>query len=250
MKSAKGADLPIAEVAAALRKTTETLAHELAQPSSVPPLWSEFEWRIARAAAAMHGVSSLLCAGLTWAGPEDWRHFLLEQRDQCVARHLQIERLLDAIDSHAREAGIALVALKGAALCARGVYACGQRPMADLDLLVRKDEAKAAARLLEACGYEAAFAGRRHEVFQPRIRKPLPGEWLGRAHRYAHQCRGAHGGHRTPSGRGGGHHGVLISGRSACRCQRISLIRIPPDAPLAACRRKHAGPHRETDPAA
>lgn len=179
MNSARGADFSISEVAAALRKTTETLARELAQPSNMPPLWTEFEWCIARAVASMHGVSSLLCGGLRWAGPVGWRHFLLEQRDQSVARHLQIAQLLDAIASQARADGVALVALKGAALYARGTYACGQRPMADLDLLVRQEDARAAARVLEACGYEAAVTGRRHEVFQPRNRKTLSGEWLG-----------------------------------------------------------------------
>lgn len=179
MKSASVADSQIHKVAAALRKTTETLARELAHPSSAPPLWTEFEWRIARAVAAMHGVSSLLWAGLGWAGPEAWRQFLVEQRHQSVARHLKIAHLLSAIDAQARRQGIPLIALKGAALLARGIYACGERPMADVDLLVRKDDAPATARLLEACGYEAAYAARRHEVFLPRIRKALTGEWLG-----------------------------------------------------------------------
>ena len=43
-----------------LRTTTELLAQELAAPTSEPPRWSEFEWRIACAVAAMQGVSPLL----------------------------------------------------------------------------------------------------------------------------------------------------------------------------------------------
>lgn len=41
---------------AALRETTERLANELAEPTDTAPDWSGFEWNIARAVAAMHGV--------------------------------------------------------------------------------------------------------------------------------------------------------------------------------------------------
>src|SRR4249919_1232244 len=114
---------PLNVVAAALRTTTERLARELASPTHEAPLWSEFEWRIARAATAMHGVSSLLDTELRWQGPQGWRRFLREQRQQTVGRHLQIESLLADIDAHARREGVALVALKGAALHAAGLYA-------------------------------------------------------------------------------------------------------------------------------
>jgi hypothetical protein len=43
-----------------LRKITETLARELAAPARSAPERSEVEWIIARAVAAMHGVSPLL----------------------------------------------------------------------------------------------------------------------------------------------------------------------------------------------
>jgi hypothetical protein len=39
-------------IQAALRMTTETLAHSLAQGSTLTPAWSDYEWRVARAAAA------------------------------------------------------------------------------------------------------------------------------------------------------------------------------------------------------
>src|SRR5580700_4933997 len=107
---------PLAQVAAALRKTTEVLAFEVTLPTDEPPLWTEFEWRIARAAAAMQGISSLLCAGTRWVRPKIWRTFLDEQREQTIGRHKQIAGLLDRIDSQARCEGIGFVALKGAAL--------------------------------------------------------------------------------------------------------------------------------------
>jgi hypothetical protein len=158
-------------VAAALRKTTETLAHDVAVPANEIPQWTEFEWRIARAAAAMHGISSLLYRGLRWQGPESWQVFLQGQWDQSVERHRQIAMLLDAIDSQARIEGLALMALKGAALHFGGFYAGGERPMSDIDLLVHGEHANRIAPLLEHCGYEAGFTSSRHQVFKPRIRK-------------------------------------------------------------------------------
>jgi hypothetical protein len=52
-----------------LRKITETLAAELACSSQRAPDWSDFEWKIARAVSAMHGVSPLLSKTLRWQGP-------------------------------------------------------------------------------------------------------------------------------------------------------------------------------------
>src|ERR1700733_7579504 len=45
---------------AMLRKITERFARELADPAPLAPEWSEFEWIVARAVAAMHGISPLL----------------------------------------------------------------------------------------------------------------------------------------------------------------------------------------------
>jgi hypothetical protein len=168
INSALTTDPPIGQIAAALRKTTETIAVELAVPTGTVPIWSEFEWRIARAASAMHGVSSLLYAGLRWEGPQGWKHFLREQRDQSIGRHRQIVRLLNEIDLLARREGIAVVALKGAALHANGIYEAGERPMGDIDLLIRSNDANAVASLLEACDYEEAYSSRRHLTFRPR----------------------------------------------------------------------------------
>jgi Uncharacterised nucleotidyltransferase len=170
---------PLTKVAAALRKTTEILAKELVAPTKNSPLWTDFEWRIGRAVAAMQGISSLLCDTLRWRGPESWREFLQEQQDHAVGRHSQISHLLDAIDSHARRDGVALVALKGAALHAIRIYTPGERPMGDIDLLVRDDDANAIAQILDACGYEAAFTSDRHQVFKPRVIKTVAEGRLG-----------------------------------------------------------------------
>jgi hypothetical protein len=170
---------PLAQVESALRRTTEVLARELAAPTNEPPHWTEFEWHIARAVSAMQGVSSLLHARLRWEGPDGWRRFLAAQRDHSVARHGQITSLLNAIDSVARRDGLPLVALKGAALHASALYAAGERPMGDIDRLVRKEDTAAIAGVLEACGYAAAFDTHRHRVYQSRLKKSAISGRLG-----------------------------------------------------------------------
>jgi hypothetical protein len=169
MKSDSANLPPIAEIGAVLTDVTEVLARELTLPTDEPPHWGEFEWRIARAVAAMQGVSSQLQAGLRWAGPPGWRRFLDEQRVHIAARQRNIEQLLDKIDSGAQSEGISLVALKGAALHANGVYEPGERPMADVDLLVDEPNVKAATRLLSVCGYELTSTTWRHQLFESRF---------------------------------------------------------------------------------
>ena len=167
------------EVETALWKTTETLAAELAAPSNERPTWTEFEWRVARAVAGMHGISTLLFARLRWEGPKGWQAFLSEQQEHSVTRHRQITLLLDKIDSQARRENTRVVALKGAALYMQGFYGAGERPMGDVDLLVRADEALAAARLVQACRYEPAFTSRRHQTFRPVDQINPTGDRLG-----------------------------------------------------------------------
>jgi Uncharacterised nucleotidyltransferase len=159
---------PLPKIAAALREVTEILAFEISAPTEQPPLWGEFEWRIARAVASMQGVSSLLCTGLRWRGPEGWRWFLEAQRDHVTGRHRKIAQLLDTIDAQARNEGIALVALKGAALHSTGIYQPGERPMADVDLLARDDDVQGTVRVLEACGFESTFTTWRNQFFESR----------------------------------------------------------------------------------
>jgi hypothetical protein len=158
-----------------LRKTTEILALELVAPTDEVPAWTDFEWRIARAVAAMQGISALLDVRLRWSVPSGWRKFLQEQRHHSALRHAEIMRLLELIASLACRDGVAIVALKGAALYKQGIYSAGERPMADIDLLVRSDDTQVVGQLIKACGYESAVATRRHEVFHPQLRKTPSG---------------------------------------------------------------------------
>ncbi|MGH8261204.1 MAG: nucleotidyltransferase family protein, partial [Steroidobacteraceae bacterium] len=128
--------LPLRELERALGAVTERLALELSPPPPAPPAWSELEWTLAPAVAAMHGVAPLLASLSLRDRPNEWRAFLEHQRIMTSARQRRIGALLDELDGRARRAGIALMPLKGAALNALGLYAGGERPMADLDLLV------------------------------------------------------------------------------------------------------------------
>jgi hypothetical protein len=167
---------PPPAVQAALRKTTETLAGELARPTHAAPDWSEFEWRVGRAVSAIHGVSPLLSTTLRWRGPRGWVQFLEEQRAHTAERHLRIEELLTIIDRRARAEGIAVVALKGAALHAAGLYSPGERPMADVDLLVRPRDSAGMTGILQSLAfYESRERSRREREFSP-IDRRIPCE--------------------------------------------------------------------------
>jgi hypothetical protein len=168
-------DFPsLKKVSAVLLEITETLARELGAPTDRSPAWDDFEWRIAQAVAAMQGVSSLLSEQLRWKGPPRWQRFLQEQRLHVAGRHQKITRLMETIDLNARRQGVPLVALKGAELHRLGIYEAGERPMADLDLLVSNANLSATTRLLKDCGYELTFTTWRHYLFEsPLIGLPI-----------------------------------------------------------------------------
>jgi Uncharacterised nucleotidyltransferase len=158
---------PAPALEATLRKITERLANELARPSNLAPDWSDFEWTVAQAVAAMHGVSPLLSRILRWRGPAHWLQFLVEQRAHTAKRHARIEELLRLVDEKAREAGVAVVGLKGTALHALGLYRAGDRPMADIDLLVLPADADTTARMLVSLEYYESCASWKERVFTP-----------------------------------------------------------------------------------
>lgn len=158
---------PPAELHPALCEITERLARELASPSLTAPNWSDHEWTIARAVAAMHGISPLLSRLLRWQGPSTWAMFLVEQRTHTLARHRRIQELLLSIDQKAHERGVAVTALKGAALHESGVYEAGDRPMADVDLLVRPVDVERTAELLTFLGFRQSEVSWKERVFTP-----------------------------------------------------------------------------------
>jgi len=159
---------PFKVLAAALRRTTERLACELADPTDAEPAWNETEWAVARSAAAMQGISTLLAHNLVWAGPPAWLAFLEEQREQSVLRHARIGSLLARIDAAMRDHGVACVALKGASLRALDLYRPGERPMGDIDLLVASADLRRVAVAMADADYVEAFTIQRHRVYEPR----------------------------------------------------------------------------------
>ncbi len=158
---------PLKIIATALRETTEILAQELACPTARVPDWNPFEWRMARAAAVIHGVSPLLSTRLRWSGPDGWGQFLHQQQLEVAQRHQRIEQHLQHIDSAARQAGIAVLALKGAALHRLGYCQVGERPMGDIDLLVRQQDLATATQLVLRLGYRETGTSWRHKIFEP-----------------------------------------------------------------------------------
>lgn len=161
--------------AAALRKTTEHLAQELDQPSDSPPDWNEFEWTIARAAAAMQGISMLLANTLSWSGPLGWQSFLQKQREQSLLRDVRIGNLLREINDVTGRAKISCVGLKGAALRELSIYAPGERPMGDVDLLVRAGDVESVDNALGSLDYVQAYTSRRHIVYAPQDKSEVWG---------------------------------------------------------------------------
>lgn len=151
---------------AALRTATEALMAEIREPTRAPPSWTEFEWGIARAVVAIHGIAGILLPNLRWTEPAHWRDFLAAQVAEIHERQRLFAVALREIDALASEAGIPVMFLKGNALLALGIYQAGERPMADVDLLVRPGDAQAVAGLLERAGYSAVGASWKHREFE------------------------------------------------------------------------------------
>ena len=161
-----------AELAAMLREATERLARELAQPSDQPPAWSPLGWRVAMAAAVIHGIAGLLADRLHWQGPPVWQAFLADQRLQMARRERRIRDVLLYIDLEARRDRLPVIGLKGSALLEVALYAPGQRPMADIDLLVRPEDRQAALGMLARLGYRPEVDTGRHLTLLPASYQP------------------------------------------------------------------------------
>jgi Uncharacterised nucleotidyltransferase len=156
-----------ARLRGALRKITEVLAGGLSHENHTVPQWSEREWLLAQAVAAMHGISPLLSRKLRWRGPSGWVEFLDAQRTHTERRHIRILELLQNLDEALRAKAIGAVALKGVALHRIGLYQPGERPMADVDLLVHPKDSQRTARLIESLGFHESLRSWRERVFTP-----------------------------------------------------------------------------------
>jgi hypothetical protein len=153
-------------IAESLRKVTEALALQVGGRADATPEWSEFDWKIAQAAVAMHGIGPLLSQKPVWNGPPFWQEFLVEQLRQSSLRHQRIQLFIDRLLDEFTRAKIRIVMLKGAALYRAGYYANGERPMADVDVLVPPEARKAVGPLLSRLNYSLALSVRRHDVYE------------------------------------------------------------------------------------
>jgi hypothetical protein len=126
-------------------------------PPRSPATDEGYDWAYVLNAAEKQGVSALLrqwLVGENSIATPDWARTALDAT--YWGQHFRNRFLLDAFaDVLARVAAIGLpvMPLKGAALV-QGYYpAAALRPMSDLDLLVRPDDAERMADLLHDCGY-------------------------------------------------------------------------------------------------
>jgi hypothetical protein len=166
-----------------MRQTTEVLALECGRPSGHAPAWSEHHWCAAQAVAVIHGISPLLSRRLRWQEPRHWREFLDLQWRHTFDRHRGIAALIARIHGAACDAHLSLLALKGTALHDLAIYAPGERPMADVDLLACESDLGASVELLQSLGYRESYRTRRERTFEPQgPRKPSQfGEDAGNA---------------------------------------------------------------------
>jgi len=162
------AELSPQALQSALRDTTERLAVEIASPRPAAPAWTRVEWLMARAVATIHGITPLLAARLPWKGPHDWARFLGDESAREQQRHLRIRELLQRVDEVLRSGEVPAIALKGAALYLAGLYRPGERPMADVDILVRGCDLERASRAVEALGFQESLRFWKNTVFSAR----------------------------------------------------------------------------------
>jgi hypothetical protein len=161
------AGMSTTELYRALHEITEVLAGELGCASSTPPDWSHQMWRLAPAVAAMHGISPLLSRMLHWQGPASWVNFLDAQRIHTERRHTRVLELLQTLDEGLRSLAIGGMALKGVALHTIGIYRPGERPMADVDLLVHPRDAERTVGLLKSLGFYESSSNWKERAFTP-----------------------------------------------------------------------------------
>jgi hypothetical protein len=100
--------------------------------------------------------------------------FLEQQASHTQRRHTRIMELLRLLDRRCAEDGIAAVALKGAALHALGFYRAGERPMADIDVLVRPVDAEKTAAMLRSLGFWESSTSWKERELHERISEKLP----------------------------------------------------------------------------
>ncbi|HXO21998.1 MAG TPA: nucleotidyltransferase family protein [Thermoanaerobaculia bacterium] len=146
----------------------DALAQLIAAPPAEPPGYTPESWELLRRAAQVHGVAPLLGARMTRLGAWGDHPFALWAADQLAANRLRIARMqaelaevLAAFDA----AGVPVMPLKGAVLAALVYPDPGERPMADLDLLLHVGDLLRGEEILAGLAYDKVFTGWKHVKF-------------------------------------------------------------------------------------
>ena len=168
----------MSELSPARQLILSALNLDRAQPSAgaavhlCPEDWTEFAHL-----AAMHRLEPMLHERLRRGDlaeqvPPALRERLQAAHRKHTLRNLKITRELVTVTRLLRAGGIESMALKGAFLAQFAYPEPGLRPMRDLDLLLKPNEAVAAFNLLRGQGYESSFGGVPEAYFADRVHLP------------------------------------------------------------------------------
>ncbi|HVT59854.1 MAG TPA: nucleotidyltransferase family protein [Thermoanaerobaculia bacterium] len=143
----------------------DTVAGWVREPPAGPPAWPPERWWLFRQVCQAHGVAPLLARRLGWPASTAAGSWLAAQyaanRQRVAKIHDELRQILAAFAA----AGVPLVPLKGAPLGILLYDDPAERPMADLDFLLRPDDLERAAPLLAGLGYEKIWTGWKHLRF-------------------------------------------------------------------------------------
>jgi hypothetical protein len=133
----------------------------LDRPAALQELADDVDWHVVTGLARHHRLSGQLATALQ--GHTGAREplgglatRLLQERDERRDRYAaEVLPQLDELCHALAVEGIVPTLLKGAALVATGVYSAGERPMADIDMLVDPARVDAASAVLLGLGYRS-----------------------------------------------------------------------------------------------
>lgn len=139
----------------------------LGQSPPANPHWSAGDWQAALHASRVHGISILLhetLGGEAWL-PVEVRRWLAQQSGFNARRIQRMQAELAQVLALFAAYSLPVIPLKGSILTGRFYATPGQRPMADLDLLVRADDFERAAALLAHLDYRRLVTHWKHTEF-------------------------------------------------------------------------------------
>ena len=117
-----------------------------------------FDWRAVVSVAGRGDVAPLLYDATRDSGlvPAALAERLHEAYYLTTTRNVRLFRALELVLRQLEAEGVPVIVLKGAALVQQVYHNPALRPMADLDLLVRREDVSRTRRVLSTLGYEAA----------------------------------------------------------------------------------------------